>query len=134
MTPSAPKIGLSRRGVVFLILIMVFSVSSCSRIKGLFGKEEEKELSLGDVEELRLAYIGRDMDALKKLIAIYEDENEPLDIRIASVRAIGESRHPLALESLANFVEKAEALNLDLMLASVDVLSDFQDDPVAAKA
>ncbi|MCH9030554.1 MAG: hypothetical protein IH819_13350, partial [Bacteroidetes bacterium] len=82
-------------------------------------------ISLGSVEELRLQYLNGDIDALEELIAIYEHENQPLDVRIFAVRAIGESRHPLALESLSNYVREAEALDLDLMLVSVDVLGDF---------
>ena len=114
---------------------MVLTLVSCSRIKGLFDRgRDEGELSLGDVEELRLSYIQQDIDALRELIAIYEDENQPLDVRIAAVRAIGESRHPLALQSLAEYVEEAEALELDLILISIDVLGGFQDDPRASEA
>ncbi|MFQ6676435.1 MAG: HEAT repeat domain-containing protein [Fidelibacterota bacterium] len=134
MRPLPPG-GVRVRILSIVLLVAAGSlVSSCSLVRGLFTREKEPEPTLGYVEELRLAYIDRDMDALKELIQIFEDENQPLDVRIAAVRAVGESRHPLALEALANYVQKAEALELDLMLASIDVLGDFQDDPTASRA
>lgn len=117
-----------------VFLAGIVTLTSCTFVKGLFTREKSVDVSLGYVEELRLAYIGRDMDALKELIALFEDQNQPLDIRIAAVRAVGQTRHPLALESLAAYVKEAEALELDLMLASIDVLGDFQDDPRASEA
>ncbi|MFQ6615686.1 MAG: HEAT repeat domain-containing protein [Fidelibacterota bacterium] len=119
---------------LLVLLTGVLTLASCSLVRDLFSREEEAEVTLGYVEELRLAYMGRDMDALKELIAIFEDKNQPLDVRMAAVRAAGESRHPLALESLTSYVQAAEALELDLMLASIEVLSDFQDDPRASEA
>lgn len=116
------------------LLAGFLTLTSCSMVKGLFSREKTPEMSLEYVEELRLAYIDRDIDALRELINIFEDQNQPLDIRIAAVRAVGESRHPLALESLAAYVREAEALELDLMEASIAVLGDFQDDPRASGA
>lgn len=124
----------TRRLLTLLLSVFIlWTFSSCSLIKRFFPKKEVG-ISLGSVEELRLQYLNGDIDALEEIIAIYEDENQPLDVRVFAVRAIGESRHPLALESLSNYVREAEALDLDLMLVSVDVLGDFQDDPRASEA
>lgn len=103
-------------------------------IKGLFGKKSTGEQTLAGVEELRLRYIKGDISALEELIATYQDENQPLDVRVSSVRAMAESRHPLALHSLAEYVSEAEALELDLMVASIDVLGQFEKDPIASEA
>lgn len=125
-----------RRDVTTLLaLVMLFTLFSCSRIKGLFGKDKEEGLMTPQViEELRLAYLKGDLDVLEELIAVYEDDNQPMDVRIAAVRAMAESRHPMALQSLARYVEEAEALELDLMMVSIDVLGDFQGDPRASEA
>ncbi|MDP6396693.1 MAG: hypothetical protein QF712_03205 [Candidatus Marinimicrobia bacterium] len=103
-------------------------------IKGLFGKKSTGEQTLAGVEELRLSYIQGDISALEELITIYTDEDQPLNVRVSAVRAMGESRHPLALHSLAEYVGAAEALELDLMTASIDVLGGFEDDPIASEA
>ena len=118
----------------FLILLaLTLSTTSCSFIKGLFSKEQD-EITGGNVEELRLRYIDGDLSALEELIKIYENINQDKNLRLAAVRAIGESRHPRALESLSNHVKTVESLNLDLTIASIDVLKEFQYDPVARQS
>lgn len=115
-------------------LTALLVLSSCSLVKGFFGRDKRGELTPETVEELRIAYLKGDLDALEELIALYEDENQPLDIRKAAVIAMGESRHPTALQSLSSYVEQAEALELDLMLASIDILGNFEGDPRASEA
>jgi len=120
--------------LIIVALICVLTLSSCSMIKGLFGKKSTGEQTLAGVEELRLSYIQGDISALEELITIYTDEDQPLNVRVSAVRAMGESRHPLALHSLAEYVGAAEALELDLMTASIDVLGGFENDPIASEA
>ncbi len=120
--------------LVALALICTLTLSSCSMIKGLFGKKSIGEQTLAGVEELRLRYIQGDISALEELIVVYSDDSQPLDVRVSAVRAMGESRHPLALHSLAEYVGEAEALELDLMVASIDVLGVFENDPIASEA
>jgi len=108
---------------------------SCSRIKGLVGKGKEKgAITPQAIEELRLAYIQGDLDVLEELIAVYEDDTLPMDVRITAVRAMGESRHPMALRSLSRYVKEAEALELDLMMVSINILGEFEGDPIASEA
>lgn len=123
-----------QRIVLHLAIVLLPFLSSCSRITGLFKKEKEQRITPLVVEELRIAYLKGDIDVLEELIALYEDENQPLDVRVAAVRAMGESRHPMALRSLAHFVEEAEALDLDLMMVSIDILGEFKGDPRASEA
>ena len=122
------------------MLIALTSLSSigCSQAMTLINSFKKKgdvqTASPQTVEELRVSYIEGDMGALEELIALYQDEEQLLDVRKSAVRAIAETQHPLALDALAEYVKKAEALNIELMVTSVGVLSQFQDDPVASGA
>lgn len=126
---------------LFLILIIgcvILSSTGCSQVKNLIGRYK-KEIDIEDaspqtVEELRVAYIQGDMGALEEIIAIYQDEDQQLDVRKSAVRAMAETKHPIALEALSDFVKKAEAINVELMVTSVGVLSQFEEDPVASGA
>lgn len=76
-----------------------------------------------DVEKLRLQYQKGKMGALLQIIEIYEDPEQALSVRVTAARALGESRHPKAIDALAGSIRNAEALNTDIMLASIDVLA-----------
>ena len=127
-----------RWSVALLIVFTSLSSTGCSQAKNLFNrlrkKGEVEAVSPQTVEELRVSYIEGDMGALEELIAIYQDEEQHLDVRKSAVRAMAETQHPLALDALAEYVKKAEALNIELMITSVGVLSEFQEDPVASGA
>lgn len=127
-----------RWSVALLIVVTSLSSTGCSQAKNLFNrlskKGEVEAVSPQTVEELRVSYIEGDMGALEELIAIYQDEEQHLDVRKSAVRAMAETQHPLALDALAEYVKKAEALNIELMITSVGVLSEFQEDPVASGA
>ena len=73
------------------------------------------------------------MGALLQIIEIYEDPEQPQSVRLAAAEALGESRHPTALETLAKTVRDAEALEIERMLSAIDVLSRVPS-PVAADA
>ena len=121
-----------------LIALTSLSSTGCSQANTLINSFKKKgdveTASPQTVEELRVSYIEGDMGALEELIALYQDEEQLLDVRKSAVRAIAETQHPLALDALAEYVKKAEALNIELMVTSVGVLSQFQDDPVASGA
>ena len=119
---------------IFSMLISLVSLSSCTFVREVFTKDKKIDITIGTVEELRLAYINGDLDALEELIAIYEDNNQPITIRVTAIRAMKESQHPLALKSLTNYVKKAEALDLEVMVASIDALGNFEGDPQASEA
>ena len=127
-----------RWSVALLIVFTSLSSTGCSQAKNLFNrlrkKGEVEAVSPQTVEELRVSYIEGDMGALEELIAIYQDEEQHLDVRKSAVRAMAETQHPLALDALAEYVKKAKALNIELMITSVGVLSEFREDPVASGA
>jgi HEAT repeat protein len=124
--------------IVLMMGSVTLSSTGCSQVKNLIDRFTKKgsieDASPQTVEELRVAYIQGDMGALEELIAIYQDEEQNLDVRKSAVRAMAETQHPLALDALADFVKKAEAINVELMVTSVGVLSQFEEDPVASGA
>lgn len=107
---------LSRVGYLVLAVLLVISMGGCSLFRG--GEKDET-----DVEKLRLKYQKGKMGALLQIIEIYEDPEQPLSARLAAARALGESRHPKAMDALAQNVRNAENLDIDMMLESIDILA-----------
>ena len=115
----------ARAGRFVLLVVLAFSLAGCALFRG--AKDEV------DVEKLRLSYQKGKMGALLKIIAIYEDPEQALSVRIAAARALGESRHPKAIDALAQNIRDAEALNIDMMLASIEVLAQVPS-PASSQA
>ena len=104
--------------VVYLVLavLLVISMGGCALFRG------EKDET--DVEKLRLKYQKKGkMGALLEIIEIYEDPEQPHSARLAAARALGESRHPKAIDALAQNIRDAENLDIDMMLTSIDILA-----------
>ncbi len=116
--------GYSRKASRFLILILlVLLTGGCALFRG--AKDET------DVEKLRLKYKKGKMGALLKIIDIYEDPEQPLSSRVAAANALGESRHPKAVDALANNISNSEAFDIDIMLASIDLLAQIPSNATA---
>ncbi len=81
-----------------------------------------------------MAYRDGRIQALEELIAIYEDSEQPMDIRLAAGTALAETHHPTALNALAKVVAEADALDLTFMIASIELLAKFRDNPKAPEA
>ena len=121
---------------LILILILCLFIG-CAQIKNninIFSKNKKdlnpEEITLVYIEELRIAYIQGDIGSIEKLIDIYKDKNIKNEIRKSAVRSIAETRHPLALEAISEYVRTSEAIDIDLMIASINVLSKFEEDNV----
>ena len=114
--PSRPHSAVLAILRVFAITTILLVCAGCS----LFRRGESDEV---DVEKLRLEYQEGKMGALLEIIEIYEDTELPLSVRLAAANALGESRHPKAVDALATNVSDAAVLNLDMMLISIDVLA-----------
>jgi len=126
-----------RKHIIVAMLIGSFlAFSGCSMIKGLFGKKDEVTADTGfdEVERLRMAYQEGKIQALEELISIYHDSNQPFDFRIAAGKALAETHHPTALNAIALTVADAEAMDLSLMITSIELLATFKDNPKAADA
>ena len=126
---SAPKPALRPRIVRLLRSLVVISLTLSMAGCFLFRKTVDEVT----IEELRLKYQEGKMGALLQIIEIYEDPEQPQSVRLAAAEALGESRHPTALETLAKTVRDAEALEIERMLSAIDVLSRVPS-PVAAEA
>ncbi len=96
-------------------VFLVLGLAGCALFRG------EKDES--DVEKLRLKYQKGKMGALLKIIEIYEDPEQPHSSRLAAARAMGESRHPKAVDALAQNIRNAENLDIEIMLSSIDILA-----------
>ncbi|MFH1852327.1 MAG: hypothetical protein ABIA75_08285 [Candidatus Neomarinimicrobiota bacterium] len=116
-----------------LLLITALLLVGCSRI-GLFGKRGSGRPKLDAVEQLRLSYLQGEVQSLDELIKVYLDETAPTDVRIAAGRAMAATHHPSALEALTHVVGRANGLDLTFMEASIDIMTGFTDDPLAAEA
>ena len=104
-------------GILLLLLLtaLALGLTGCALFLG-----ERDEV---DVEKLRLKYQEGKMGALLEIIQIYEDPEQVRSVRIAAARAMGESRHPKAIDALARTVSDAEALDIDMMLIAIDLLA-----------
>jgi HEAT repeat protein len=119
------------------ILIFLFSlmISGCSLLsRFLPGGWGEEEPSYEMIEKLQASYNEGKLQALEEMIAIYKDSNQPFDVRIAAGKALAETHHPTALNAIAETVGEAAALDVTFMVASIELLAEFKDDPVAADA
>lgn len=105
------------------ITLLILTLSSCA----LFRRSKDEV----DVEKLRLQYQKGKMAALLDIIKIYEDQEQALSVRIAAAQALGESRHPKAIDAMATGVSDADILNIDIMIATIDVLSQIPSDASA---
>ena len=106
-----------------LLMMLVLAVTGCA----LFRRSKDEV----DVEKLRQQYQKGKMGALLDIIEIYEDTEAPLSVRLAAAEALGESRHPKAIDALGATVSDAEALNIDMMIASIDILARIPSDATA---
>lgn len=116
---------LIRAGRNLCLIALALSLTGCF----LFRRAKD-EIT---VEKLRLQYQEGKMGALLDIIEIYEDPEQSRSVRLVAAEALGESRHPSAIEALAHTVREAEALDIEMMLMAIDVLSRVPS-PASAEA
>lgn len=123
--------------ILIMMLCGLLLVGGCSRLRQMRifgGGGGYGDISPSDLEKLRMAYQDGRTQALEDLISIYEDGNQPYDIRISAGQILAETHHPTALNAIARTVADAEALDLTFMEASIGLLARFKDNPKAADA
>ena len=121
-----------RRLIILIIMATSLSFQGCSTIKGLFGKKKEKsDVNLAEVENLRRDYQDGQVQALQELISMYNDSNLPFDVRIAAGDVLAQTQHPTAMNAIAQVVSEAKALDLSFMIASIELLAEFRNNPKA---
>ena len=123
-----------------LIMLIIFAFEGCSIIKSIpfFGKKDTKEsesqIYHGDIEKLRTAYQDGQIQALEELISIYNDTNQPIELRFSAGKSLAETHHPNALNAIAETVASSAALDLSFMEFSINLLTRFKEEPKAAEA
>ena len=125
-----------RSKVLILLLLLSFTLNSCSFIKKIFpGKQEEApSVTFELIDKLRIAYEDGRIQALEELILIYNDSSLPFEARIEAGRVLGDSQHPTALNAIAQAVSSGAALDITFMEESIKLLTKFRENPKAAEA
>ncbi len=121
---------------VILLLFVFFSFEGCATIKKFFPGNEKSldDISFELIENLSTAFSEGKLQALEEMIAIYNDSNQPFDVRMAAGKALAATQHPTALNALSEAVSDAAALDVSFMIGSIELLAQFRDDPRAADA
>ena len=98
------------------------------------GEDDGDDVSYELLEKLRTDFSEGKLQAIEEMIAIYNDTNQPFDVRISAGKALAETQHPTALNAISETVGEAAALDVTFMVASIELLAEFKDDPRAADA
>ena len=121
-----------------LIICLVSTLilfQGCSAIKRFLpDRKSNDDISYELIENLSTAFSEGKLQALEEMIAIYNDTNQPYDVRMAAGVALAETQHPTALNALSEAVGEAAALDVTFMIGSIELLAQFRDDPRAADA
>ena len=126
---------MKRHNLTIIILSLFLFLEGCSMLKKFWpGKEESDDVSYELLEKLRTDFSEGKLQAIEEMIAIYNDTNLPFDVRIAAGKALAETQHPTALNAITETVGEAAALDVTFMVASIELLAEFKDDPRAADA
>ena len=127
---------MKRHNLIILLLLTIFWIDGCSMIKKYWPgpKDPNDDISYELIENLSTAFSEGKLQALEEMIAIYNDPNQPFDVRMAAGKALAETQHPTALNALSETVGDAAALDVSFMIASIELLAEFRDDPRAADA
>ena len=125
------------KNIIFILLI-IFTLQSCSMVKGLFGKKSIGDPNdpdfLNTVQELKSAYREGNVQALDDLIEIYEDPDLHVKLRVAAGKTLAQTEHPRALHSISEMVATTTALDYALLKESIKMLGMFKENPKAADA
>jgi len=103
----------------FFIYITSFILTiSCARFT---------QYELEDVEKQRLKFKNGEEKSLQILSKIYKDNNQSYEVRLAALRALSESRHPLIINDIQSSVRNASLIELDLMKEAIQMLISYDE-------
>jgi len=126
---------MKRHNLTIIILSSFLFLQGCSMLKKFWpGEDESDDVSYELLEKLRTDFSEGKLQAIEEMIAIYNDTNQPFDVRISAGKALAETQHPTALNAISETVGEAAALDVTFMVASIELLAEFKDDPRAADA
>ena len=119
---------MKKSNLIILILTSTLLFDGCSMIKKFWpGKKgASDDISYELIENLSTAFSEGKLQALEEMIAIYNDSNQPFDVRMAAGKALAETQHPTALNALSETVGDAAALDVSFMIASIELLANIK--------
>ena len=109
------KLGIHKLLLAILCLILV---TGCARFS---------QYELEDVEKQRLKFNNGDEKALWLLAEIYKDNSQSYEVRLAALRALSESRHPLIIFDIQSSVKKSSLVELGLMKEAIQMLVSYKE-------
>ena len=109
------KLGIHKFLLTILCLILV---AGCARFS---------QYELEDVEKQRLKFKNGDEKALWLLSDIYKDNSQSYEVRLAALRALSESRHPLIIFDIQSSVKNSSLVELDLMKEAILMLVSYKE-------
>ena len=110
---------MTMKKIIYLSIVLLFFLfAACS--------PKVATISEKDVEELRVDYNKGKIETVEDLIAIYKDPTQSLDTRIASLRALAQTRHPDAMKIIHDFMAQGVGLNYGLLSATANALIEDQ--------
>ena len=109
------KLGIHKFLLTILCLILV---AGCARFS---------QYELEDVEKQRLKFKNGDEKALWLLSDIYKDNSQSYEVRLAALRALSESRHPLIIFDIQSSVRNSSLVELDLMKEAIQMLVSYKE-------
>ncbi len=93
---------------------------------GCGGYSATEQVTTEEVEKLRVDYEKGEIKTVKEIIAVFTDEQQPMDSRMAALKALGETEHPDAKAALRSYMQKAQDVNYGLLMATANQLIDKQ--------
>ena len=107
---------------VLLSLLCVILIDGCAQVP-----QYSPLYDLKDVEKQRHNFKNGDETALQLLTEIYKDNNQSYEVRLAAIRALSESRHPMIINDIQSSVRNASLIELDLMQEAIKILISFKE-------
>ena len=119
---------------IFIILSLIISLSFAKKERSKKNKKSKDSIiqlidnfTFEDIEKLKDSYNTGSEKSLNKLIAIYQDPNQSISIRLAALDALGDSKDQNLKIALEEVIKNAEFVLEDLMKKTLYTLIKIED-------
>ena len=119
---------------IFIILSLISSISFAEKERSKKNKKSKKSIiqlvdsfTFEDIEKLKDSYNTGSEKALNKLIAIYQDPNQSIAIRLSALEAVENSKDLNLKIALEEVIQNADFVLDDLMKKSLYTLIKMDD-------
>tara|TARA_Y100000814_G_scaffold144306_1_gene104921 strand:- start:1425 stop:2555 length:1131 start_codon:yes stop_codon:yes gene_type:complete len=119
---------------IFIILSLITSISFAKEERSKKNKKSKKSIiqlvdsfTFEDIEKLKDSFNTGSEKSLNKLIAIYQDPNQSISIRLAALEAVENSQDINLKIALEEIIQNADFLIDDLMKKSLYILIKMDD-------